>query len=234
MPLREEIPMTPVHQGFAPGSPGVRNGQAGQSPTKLVELPLSLGKMATKKPELWVRATKKTESQLPVFGLRACRGCPPLCDNCHQVSTADQAQQVRSAACACPRAQQPPSCDNYACHRAPTDGRPHHPVPLRHRVGEAMGRLPGPTHSTSGPVTSAEHLALLATLADFSAGLETNILTATYYACEFKVSQAEIGRSCGISRQAVRQRLAKAVAIRKTHQRDSSYWDYDYDYLEDE
>ncbi|BFO13928.1 hypothetical protein SHKM778_03160 [Streptomyces sp. KM77-8] len=99
---------------------------------------------------------------------------------------------------------------------------------------KAMERLPGPPHSTSGPVTSAEHLALLATLADFSAGLETNILTATYYACEFKVPQAEIGRSCGISRQAVRQRLAKAVAIRETHQRDSPYWDYDYDYLEDE
>lgn len=99
---------------------------------------------------------------------------------------------------------------------------------------KAMERLPGPPHSTSGPVTSAEHLALLATLADFSAGLETNILTATYYACEFKVSRADIGRSCGISRQAVRQRLAKAVAIRKTHQRYSPYWDYDYDYLEDE
>ncbi|WP_411079519.1 sigma factor-like helix-turn-helix DNA-binding protein [Streptomyces sp. cmx-18-6] len=93
---------------------------------------------------------------------------------------------------------------------------------------KAMERLPGPPHSTSGPVTSAGHLALLATLTDFSEGLETNVLTATYFACEFKVTQAEIGRNCGISRQAVRQRLGRATATRKENQRKSPDWNYDY------
>ncbi len=95
---------------------------------------------------------------------------------------------------------------------------------------KAIERLPRPPHSTSGPVTKEEHLALISTLVDFSAGLETNVLTATYYACQFKVSQAEIGRACGISRQAVRQRLAKATAAKEAHNRQHSYWDYDYDY----
>ncbi|MFE5028076.1 hypothetical protein ACFRAO_33395 [Streptomyces sp. NPDC056656] len=91
---------------------------------------------------------------------------------------------------------------------------------------KAMERLPEPPHSTSGPVTKEEHLALISTLADFSSGLETNTLTATYYACRFNVSQAEIGRACGISRQAVRQRLAKAT---EAHDRQYPYRDDDFE-----
>ncbi|MGX5187643.1 hypothetical protein ACWKT5_34010 [Streptomyces avermitilis] len=91
---------------------------------------------------------------------------------------------------------------------------------------KAMERLPEPRHSTSGPVTKEEHLALISTLADFSAGLETNTLTATYYACQFNVSQAEIGRACSISRQAVRQRLSKAT---EAHDRQYPYRDDDFE-----
>lgn len=97
---------------------------------------------------------------------------------------------------------------------------------------KAIERLAEPPQSPSGPVTKKEHLALIAALADFSAGIETNILTATYYACQFQVSQAEVGRACGISRQAVRQRLAKATAIQEERKRQYSYGDYDYDYEE--
>ncbi|MEV6739477.1 sigma factor-like helix-turn-helix DNA-binding protein [Streptomyces sp. NPDC051104] len=98
---------------------------------------------------------------------------------------------------------------------------------------KAIERLPEPPQSTSGPVTKEEHLALISTLADFSSGIETNILTATYYACQFEVSQAEIGRACGISRQAVRQRLARATAIQEERKRQYSYLDYDYEEYDD-
>ncbi|NEB76279.1 hypothetical protein G3I40_13760 [Streptomyces sp. SID14478] len=84
-------------------------------------------------------------------------------------------------------------------------------------------------------MTKEEHLAFIATLSELSAGIETNILTATYYACRSNVSQADIGRTCGISRQAVRQRLGKATGIRDEYARQHSYWDYEYDdYSEDE
>lgn len=98
---------------------------------------------------------------------------------------------------------------------------------------KAIERLAEPPRSTSGPVTKEEHLALISMLAEFSAGIETNILTATYYACQFQVSQAEIGRACGISRQAVRQRLAKATATREERKRQNPYWDYDYEEYDD-
>ncbi|WP_157876329.1 sigma factor-like helix-turn-helix DNA-binding protein [Streptomyces sp. Root264] len=98
---------------------------------------------------------------------------------------------------------------------------------------KAIERLAEPPQSPSGPVTKDEHLALIATLSDFSAGIETNILTATYYACQFQASQAEIGRACGISRQAVRQRLAKATAAQEERKRRYAYWDYDYEGYDD-
>ncbi|MEU6945289.1 hypothetical protein ABZ957_08635 [Streptomyces sp. NPDC046316] len=77
---------------------------------------------------------------------------------------------------------------------------------------KAMERLPEHPQSTLGPVTRAEHLALLATLSDFASGVEENLLFATHQACLLEIPQAEIGRSCGISRQAVRQRFIKAAA----------------------
>lgn len=92
---------------------------------------------------------------------------------------------------------------------------------------KAMERLPEPPRSVLGPVTKEEHLALVSTLADFSAGLETNTLNATYFACQFGASQAEVGRACGISRQAVRQRLAKVAAAREERERQYTHWDYD-------
>ncbi|MFB7786804.1 sigma factor-like helix-turn-helix DNA-binding protein [Streptomyces vinaceus] len=217
MPLREEIPMTPVHQGFAPGSPGV-----------IIAI-IAKAKMATKKPELYVRATKKTEDQPSVFSLRACRSCPPLCDTCWRKSTVDASQHVR-----CLRARVQALMPTSSV----TTTLVAMPLPLDDPITlylyglaweKATERLPGPPRSASGPVTSEEHLALLATLSEFSAGLESNVLTATYYACEFKVSQAEVGRACGISRQAVRQRLAKAVAAREEHRRKFPYWDYEWD-----
>lgn len=90
---------------------------------------------------------------------------------------------------------------------------------------KAIERLAGPPHSPSGPFTKEEHLALLATLSDLSAAMESTMLTATYWACSFEISQAEVGRACGISRQAVRQRLAKATAELEAQRHSAPHWD---------
>lgn len=90
---------------------------------------------------------------------------------------------------------------------------------------KAMETLPTPPRSPAGPVSQHEHLALLSALSLFAAGVETNILTATYHACNFEVSQAEVGRACGVSRQAVRQRLAKATEMQEERRRKYAHWD---------
>src|SRR2546430_3948909 len=76
---------------------------------------------------------------------------------------------------------------------------------------QAMNELRKPPRIGDGPTTEEEYLALIAVLGDLAAGVEANLLVAMDQAATvFHVPHAAIGRACGVSRQAVRQRLERA------------------------
>ena len=79
---------------------------------------------------------------------------------------------------------------------------------------QAQLRVSSPPRAPVGPFTKEEHLALLATLTEFTSAIETGLIVAASQAhTVFKISQADIGRACGVSRQAIRLRLAKSVQL---------------------
>ncbi len=89
--------------------------------------------------------------------------------------------------------------------------------------------LPNPPKARVGPASQNEYLALIRTLVDIADGIEVNLLVAMEQAATvFHVPHAAIGRACGVSRQAVRQRLARAKAAAVRRRSDLSQWDRDY------
>src|SRR4051794_31472771 len=129
--------------------------------------------MATKKPEHRVRATKRRRAQPPSPG----SGHAGLAEE--YLTSIDvrqwRASLSRSDVPACTR----PATPN---HQSVTTTLVIMTLPLDDPITnylyglaweKAIERLPEPPQSTAGPVTKKEHLALLSTLSDFSAGIET-------------------------------------------------------------
>jgi hypothetical protein len=94
-----------------------------------------------------------------------------------------------------------------------------------------LADLPAPLRPDVGPASQDEYLALLKTLATLAGGIEANLIVTMEQAANvFHVSHADIGRACGISRQAVRQRLLRIEA--ETAKRRKQVYDSDH-YIDD-
>jgi DNA-directed RNA polymerase specialized sigma24 family protein len=91
---------------------------------------------------------------------------------------------------------------------------------------QALNELSKPPRVSMGPTTEEEYLALVTVLDDLAAAVEVNLLAAMEQAATiFHVSHADIGRACGISRQAVRQRLVRAK--RKAERRNDDWVEWE-------
>lgn len=112
--------------------------------------------------------------------------------------------------------------------------------PVAHELFDLAWRrtvegLPAPPIVGGGPASGEEYIALIETLTDFARGLEVNLRAAVQQAASLhQVPHAAIGRACGVSRQAVRQRLAREKVADEQrrwerYERGDDYWGENYD-----